>query len=56
VAEAVSSSYDRNNLNPERRSTRSMARGARVLRTARVGPFHIPSDPRKAQNGFLPSL
>jgi hypothetical protein len=27
VAEAVSSSYDRKNLNPERRSTRSMARG-----------------------------
>jgi hypothetical protein len=46
VVEAQSSSYDRKNLNPERRSTRQTARDARV------GPFHIPSDPRKTQNEF----
>jgi hypothetical protein len=46
VVEVASSSYPR--------STRSMARDASVLLTARLGLFHIPSDPRKTQNEFVP--
>jgi hypothetical protein len=52
VVEAVSSSYDWKNLNPERPERRDPG----VLRTAKVDPFHIPSDPRMTQNGFAPFI
>ena len=38
----------------DRMNTRPTARDANVLRTARVGPFHVSTDLRKAQNDFAP--